>query len=58
MDAFHPDGGQCHDALLKGFPVHDGHADAECARSLHLQLGRVRQLFARHAAMDGSVRQR
>ena len=42
---------------LSGLPVHGGRADAECARSPRLQLGRVRQLSARHAAMDGSVRQ-
>ena len=34
-----------------------GRADAECARTPRLQLGRVRQLSERHAAIDGSVRQ-
>ena len=39
------------DYLLKGLPIHYGHADAECARSPHLQLGRVRQPSGRHAAI-------
>jgi len=42
---------------MKGLHVHDGRADAECARRPSLQLGRVCQLSARHAAIDGSVRQ-
>ena len=41
---------------MVGIPVHDGRAGDECARCPRLPLGRVRQISARHAAVDSTVR--